>query len=221
MEGNTVAVDRGEDKDIQRSRFIAYVLRHSPLTLCIHMNEHGWVSVEELIKQFNNHSPYYLDKKVLDSIVESGNRFSYSDDGKFIRANHGHSISVDLELEEIEPPKILYHGSAKKYKESIDAEGLKPKQRLYVHLSDDVSKALEIGSRHTESDSDVVLYYIKSEEMYKDGYKFYLSKDNVWLTKEVPTKYFLMVHTGVENVPRFSGDNIIINGIKKPIDDIK
>lgn len=30
-----------------------------------------------------------------------------------------------------------------------------------------------------------------SEQMYKDGYKFYLSKNGVWLTKRVPVKYLM------------------------------
>lgn len=60
-----------------------------------------------------------------------------------------------------------------------------PKSRLYVHLSKDQETALKVGSRHGKP----VLYIVKSREMYKDGYKFYLSKNGVWLTKEVPCKY--------------------------------
>lgn len=41
-----------------------------------------------------------------------------------IRANQGHSIPVDVELERATPPGILYHGSAVKFEESIDREGL-------------------------------------------------------------------------------------------------
>ncbi len=36
-----------------------------------------------------------------------------------------------------------------------------------------------------------VVYSINSEQMYKDGYKFYLSKNGVWLTKRVPVKYLM------------------------------
>ena len=34
-----------------------------------------------------------------------------------------------------------------------------------------------------------VVYQVASGQMHRDGYKFYLSVNNVWLTKEVPTKY--------------------------------
>ena len=102
-----------------------------------------------------------------------------------IRANQGHSIQVDVELDEVEPPTELWHGTGEKYVESIDKQGLISKSRLYVHLSKDENTAIKVGQRHGEP----VLYIVQAGEMYKDGYKFYLSKNGVWLTKEVPVKY--------------------------------
>lgn len=69
----------------------------------------------------------------------------------------------------------------------IDQNGLIPKSRLYVHLSKDVETAKAVGKRHGKE----VVYSINSEQMYKDGYKFYLSKNGVWLTKRVPVKYVM------------------------------
>ena len=68
---------------------------------------------------------------------------------------------------------------------SIDAQGLIPKSRLYVHLSFDEETAIKVGQRHGKP----VIYTVKSGEMYKDGYKFFCSVNGVWLTKEVPVKY--------------------------------
>ena len=102
-----------------------------------------------------------------------------------IRANQGHSIPVDVELEKVIPPEFLWHGTGEKYVESIDRSGLIPKSRLYVHLSSDEKVAKNVGSRHGKP----VIYVVCAGEMSKDGYKFYLSKNGVWLTKEVPTKY--------------------------------
>ena len=90
-----------------------------------------------------------------------------------------------MELEEKEPPETLWHGTGEKYTASIDAQGLIPKSRLYVHLSKDKETAIKVGQRHGRP----VLYTVKSREMHDDGYKFYLSKNGVWLTKEVPVKY--------------------------------
>ena len=83
------------------------------------------------------------------------------------------------------PPEILWHGTGEKFTGSIDEQGLIPKSRLYVHLSKDEETAFKVGTRHGKP----VLYIVKAEEMFKDGYKFYLSKNGVWLTKEVPVKY--------------------------------
>lgn len=70
------------------------------------------------------------------------------------------------------PPQELWHGTGEKYALSIDAQGLIPKSRLYVHLSKDRETAVKVGRRHGKP----VLYTIKSGEMYADGYPFFLSK---------------------------------------------
>ena len=92
---------------------------------------------------------------------------------------------MDVELEELTPPDILYHGTGSKYTQSIDSIGLVPKSRLYVHLSDNYDTAVKIGKRHGKP----VIYTVKSKAMYDDGYKFYKSVNGVWLTKEVPIQY--------------------------------
>ena len=108
-----------------------------------------------------------------------------SEDHTLIRANQGHSIPVDVELREKTPPAVLYHGTGEKYAASIDLQGLIPKSRLYVHLSSDIETAMKVGSRHGKP----VLYAVDCGTMARSGYKFYLSVNNVWLTKEVPAIY--------------------------------
>lgn len=83
------------------------------------------------------------------------------------------------------PPKILYHGTGKKYVSSIDKNGLISKSRLFVHLSADETTAIAVGSRH----GDPVIYKVLANEMYLNGYEFYLSVNGVWLTKSVPLQY--------------------------------
>ena len=94
---------------------------------------------------------------------------------------------ADVELDESEPPVELWHGTGEKFVASIDEQGLISKSRLYVHLSKDSDTAIKVGKRHGKP----VLYIVKAAEMYKDGYKFYLSKNGVWLTREVPVKYLV------------------------------
>ena len=125
---------------------------------------------------------------IIEEIVKTNNkkRYEYNEDGTKIRARQGHSINVDVELKETVPPKVLYHGTVSTFKKNIQEEGLIPKTRLYVHLSADKETAFNVGRRHGP---EVIMYRIDSEDMYKDGYKFYLSNNGVWLVKEVPSKY--------------------------------
>jgi len=166
-------------------KFIALILRHKPETIGITLDEHGWANVQELIAGINKTD--HIDMETLEEIVRTDNkgRYSFNEDKALIRANQGHSIPVDVELPITEPPEYLYHGTGEKYVASIDEQGLIPKSRLYVHLSPDTSTAKTVGSRHGKP----VIYKVKSREMQKAGYTFYLSVNGVWLTKEVPVKY--------------------------------
>ena len=167
------------------SKYIALILRHKPETIGISLDEHGWANVEELIKGISK--TYEFDMSMLEEIVATDNkqRYSFNEDHTLIRANQGHSIPVDVELEEVVPPETLFHGTGEKYTASIDEQGLIPKSRLYVHLSGDRETAVKVGQRHGKP----VVYIVKSGEMHKDGYVFFRSINGVWLTKEVPVKY--------------------------------
>ena len=168
-------------------KFISLVLRHKPDVIGLTLDEHGWADVQELIAGINQSGDHMLDMEILEEIVRSDEkqRYSFNDDHTLIRANQGHSIPVDVELEEKTPPDILWHGTGEKYVVSIDAQGLIPKSRLYVHLSSDRETARKVGSRHGQP----VIYDIDCRQMAADGYRFFESANHVWLTKEVPVRY--------------------------------
>lgn len=167
------------------SKYIALILRHKPEAIDIALDKHGWANVNELIAGVNKTHPF--SKEMLEQIVkiDDKQRFSYNEDKTLIRANQGHSISVDVELKETMPPKVLYHGTGEKHVASIDEFGLISKSRLYVHLTDKVEAAINVGSRH----GNPVVYIVDAKRMSNDGYVFYISANRVWLTKSVPIKY--------------------------------
>ena len=169
------------------SKYMSLILRHKPETIGISLDEHGWANVEDLITGIAKDNEFNME--ILEEIVrrDEKQRYSFNEDKTLIRANQGHSIPVDVELEEWVPPEILWHGTGEKYVESIDREGLISKSRLYAHLSKDEDTAIKVGSRHGKP----VIYNVKAKQMYDDGYKFYLSVNGVWLTKEVPVKYLI------------------------------
>ena len=127
------------------SKYISLILRHQPEVIGITLDEHGWADVEELISGVNRTHP--LDREALERIVreDEKQRYSFNEDHTLIRANQGHSVPVDVELQEVVPSDVLYHGTGEKYVPSIDAQGLIPKSRLYVHLSHDYGTAIKVG----------------------------------------------------------------------------
>lgn len=167
------------------SKFISRILRHHPESIGIQLDEHGWARADELIAGIAKTRKF--DMEILEEIVrtDSKQRYSFNENKTLIRANQGHSILVDVELEQKIPPNILWHGTGEKYVESINQIGLIPKSRLYVHLSKDIDTARTVGRRHGKP----VIYRIDAKSMSADGYLFYLSANGVWLTKEVPVQY--------------------------------
>lgn len=167
------------------SKFISLILRHRPEVIGIELDEHGWADVGELIAGVAKSRPF--DMEMLEEIVrtDSKQRYSFNEDRTLIRANQGHSIPVDVELEQKEPPEVLYHGTGEKFVSSIDRQGLIPKSRLYVHLSPDEATARNVGRRHGKP----VVYEVMAGQMARDGKAFFLSVNGVWLTKAVPAEY--------------------------------
>lgn len=175
-----------EQKD-KLSVFISLVLRHKPDAAGITLDEHGWAKVDELLAGINR-TGRKIDWAMLEEIVRTDKkqRYCFDETKTRIRANQGHSISVDVELKEQKPPEFLYHGTAVRFLKEIETEGLKPMSRLYVHLSGEIETAVKVGERHGKP----VVLKIHSGKMHKDGCKFYRSENGVWLTKKVDCKYF-------------------------------
>jgi len=164
------------------SKFLSLILRHKPQLIGIELDEHGWANVDELIRRIKN-----LDRATLEQIVatDEKQRYSFSADKKLIRANQGHSIPIDVELAELEPPEVLYHGTAEKFGAAINSQGLLKMSRLYVHLSSNIETARKVGRRH----GSPKIFLVESGKMFADGYKFFRSVNGVWLTEHVPAKY--------------------------------
>jgi putative RNA 2'-phosphotransferase len=168
------------------SKFLSLVLRHKPEEIGLHLDENGWASVEELIKKVNAKGNK-IDIDLLNEIVDTNDkkRFAFNDDKTKIRASQGHSIEIDLDLQPSLPPNLLYHGTATRFVESILKEGLTKQQRQHVHLSEKLETAAAVGARHGKP----VLLIINAKQMQEDGFAFYKSENNVWLTDNVEVKY--------------------------------
>ncbi len=174
-------------------KFLALVLRHQPQKIGITLDEHGWANVDLLLAGMRRRDPAFT-RDLLEEIVRTDNkqRYSFNEDHTMIRANQGHSVQVDVELEECAPPKVLYHGTVEKFVPSILANGLIPKTRLYVHLSADYETAVSVGSRRGKP----VVFRVDTEAMAQAGIPFWLSSNGVWLTKYVSPAYLTRLEEG-------------------------
>ncbi len=171
---------------ISTSKYLSLILRHDPQLIGLHLDEHGWASVEELLTKASA-AGKDITPGLLFEVVKRNDkkRFAISDDGLRIRANQGHSLAVKLGLDPCEPPLVLYHGTAAKNLVAIRQQGLLPGSRQHVHLSADTETARRVGSRHGQP----VVLIIDAATMHKHDFAFFLSENHVWLTKCVPATY--------------------------------
>jgi len=174
-------------EQVRTSRRISMVLRHRPETAGLVLDANGWVPVADLLAALG------LTRAELDVIVEHNDKSRFGvvrrDDGTdWIRASQGHSsrVTVDLDLPPAEPPAVLFHGTPRDNVEAIRRDGLRPRSRNHVHLSEDVPTALRVGGRRS---ADVVVFEVAAAALAAAGHVFHRSENGVWLTAEVPPAY--------------------------------
>lgn len=174
---------------IKISRYLSKHLRHTPERIGLTVVPGGWVNVDELLAACKAHS-FLINRHELDEVVAKNDkkRFSFDSTGTLIRANQGHSIEVDLQLESAIPPDVLYHGTGQGTVKVILAEGLRKMSRHHVHLSTDILTAKKVGMRHGYP----VVFRVDAALMHQYGYNFYCSKNGVWLVAHVPPQYLQM-----------------------------
>lgn len=177
-------------KDLTKaSKYIALLLRHKPEEGDLILDKEGYCLTNDLVKALKRQFTWFTLEDLKDIVAsDEKGRYSFNETKSKIRANQGHSTNqVNITFKEVTPPNILYHGTATRFLNDIYREGLKPMSRQYVHLSKDTETATKVGTRH----GNLYIINIDAKKMYEDGYKFYLSDNGVYLTKSVPTKYFM------------------------------
>lgn len=170
----------------QISKFLSLVLRHEPQAIGLQLDPQGWADVDTLIGLANT-KRHRLTRSLIEDVVATSDkqRFALSADGRRIRANQGHSVTVDLGLAPRVPPDTLFHGTVDRFIESIKQRGLIKGARQHVHLSTDEATARLVGQRRGKP----LILEIAAGEMSSQDYLFYVSANGVWLTEHVPTTF--------------------------------
>jgi putative RNA 2'-phosphotransferase len=189
-------VGRMNDKrKVFLSKFLAKHLRHEPHALGLTLMVGGWVPVADLIEGAARQGVTF-SLNDLQAVVESNDkqRYAFDDTGAYIRANQGHSVPVDLQLEAAEPPSVLYHGTAAHNIALIRAEGLKAMRRHHVHLSTDIETAARVGARYSRPPyQPPAIFEVAALTMHAENIIFYVSANGVWLTEQVPPRYLTLL----------------------------
>lgn len=89
--------------------YLCFLLRHKPEAAGLSVDRYGYAKVDELIETVNRDGRYYLDRQILNEIVQtdSKKRYMWNDDQTKIRACQGHSFPVDLALAPKRPPDLF------------------------------------------------------------------------------------------------------------------
>lgn len=175
------------DKLTELSKEISYALRHAPWEYELEMDTEGWVPVEQLLDALHKDERWKnISENDLALMIQKSDKKRHEICNGNIRAHYGHSIPIRIVKEEKAPPEVLYHGTAKRFLDSIKASGLLPKGRQYVHLSQDMETARNVGMRH---DRTPCILKINAKQAWEDGIKFYYGNEKVWLADKVPGRY--------------------------------
>ncbi len=175
-----------EARLVKISKYLSKHLRHEPERLGLTLEPGGWVAVADLLAACDAHG-FPVSRAELDEVVadNSKQRFSFDAAGEKMRANQGHSVEVDLQLEPTAPPDVLYHGTGHKTADAIRRVGLRKMGRHHVHLSRDIATAQAVGSRHGRP----VVFAVDAVAMSRAGHTFFCSANGVWLTDAVPPEF--------------------------------
>jgi putative RNA 2'-phosphotransferase len=178
---------------VKISKYLSKHLRHTPERLGLTLAPGGWVSIEELLAACVAQK-FSITRRELEDVVASNDkqRFSFDDTKTRIRANQGHSVEVDLQLEPQTPPPVLYHGTGEQSVPAILRSGLLKMSRHHVHLSPSLETARKVGMRHGRP----VIFAIDTAAMQQADYTFCCSDNGVWLVDEVPVQYLQQVALG-------------------------
>jgi putative RNA 2'-phosphotransferase len=175
------------DPQVALSRAVSHALRHEPWIYELELDEAGWVSIDELLTGLRDLRRWrHVTRDDLVDMVASSDKRRYEIDGDRIRARYGHSVPGRIMMTAAAPPDVLFHGTSPTAWASIQARGLVPMGRQYVHLSTDIATAVQVGRR--KSDAAVVLR-VRAGDASRQGVRFWRGNDLTWLADAVPPQY--------------------------------
>lgn len=168
--------------DTKISKYMAYLLRHDPEGM--DMDRRGFVDLSALLSKLCNRWSEMPRQRILD-VVKNDPKGRYEIKGGKIRAVYGHSVPVELNLEN-DFPDELYHGTTEEASASITTDGLKPGGRLKVHLSRTIEEAKKVGKRRS---SDPIILKIDAKNASGAGIDIQKASEDIFVSEHIPPDY--------------------------------
>lgn len=178
--------------DHELSKALSHALRHEPWLYELELDEEGWAPLDVVLTALRQQREEWRDlsRADIERMIEASPKRRHELVGGRIRALYGHSLPGKLRREPAPPPTFLFHGTSPDAAQTIEREGLRPMSRQYVHLSVDMSTALEVGRRKSRAP---VLFEVEARAASDDGAPFYAGNEKVWLADLVPARFLRVV----------------------------
>lgn len=169
------------------SKEVSYALRHAPGQYGLELDSEGWVDVELLLEALHKNEFWKsISMKDLEEMIRASDKKRHEICNGRIRAFYGHSTPEKIQKKLMEPPEILYHGTARRSISSILKQGLLPQGRQYVHLSEDMEMAECVGKRY---DHEPCILEVAAGKAWRNGVAFYYGNESVWLADWIAAEY--------------------------------
>lgn len=166
------------------SRFLTYLLRHRPKEYPLAFDEEGFVAWSDVVEIVQDRFEEVTEDAVRAVATDScKKRFELRENR--VRATYGHSFPIKLASGPVEPPPQLYYGTARDLAQSILANGLRPRDRQYVHLSASLEEAQSVGQRRDPSPAIIV---VDAHGAHAEGVQFFASGP-LFLARSVPARF--------------------------------
>ena len=179
-----------DDNEMDRiGRTVTGILRHFPQNFGVNMDEHGFVSIEDMAQSIKRRKRGFgwLREEHIIALAETDAKGRYEIRDGRMRATYGHTVDVNLDdLPGDNIPENLYYPAAEEEAPMLIERGIKPTDRRMVHLSGTKEKAMEAGLIRNESP---VILAIDAKRAIEDGIPIKRAGKAVYLTKEVTSEY--------------------------------
>jgi putative RNA 2'-phosphotransferase len=177
------------DEEIDKlGRIMAGILRHFPERFNLHMDDHGWVDVQDMINSIRAKRSqfHWLRKHHIQAVVSTDPKGRYQIRDDEMRATYGHSLGIDLDLPTDDIPDMLFYPATEEEADIMLEVGLKPSDRKMVHLSKTVDDAKKASAHRV---SEPIILEIDTQGAITDGHVIMKAGKTVYITDEVPASF--------------------------------